>query len=358
MGDATTELSVVLPAYNEVHSIAPMCAALKEELAPLGSYEIIFIDDGSTDGTLAALRTAAALDPDIRYLSFTRNFGHQQALRAGLRHARGAAVIMMDADFEHPPQVIRELVAQWRAGYKVVGTQRIDDPAQVSLLKRVTSRLYYRLLDAIGDVRIEAGSADFMLIDRVAVDAVNALNDQDVFLRGAVRWFGYPATSVPFRRGTRQGGQSKYTLGPMIELAISGIAGHSQRPLRLAIYLALAFAGIGLLFMAYSLVSFYFVRHTVAGWTSIMAAIAILGAAQLLVLGVFGEYLGRILRETRRRPSYIIAETNPMASPTEPAQKPRRRASSGNAPHTLAMRKPAEPKTRTRVEPPQSQQGS
>lgn len=226
----------------------------------------------------------------------------------------------MDADFEHPPPVIRELVAAWRTGFKVVGARRIDDPKAVSLLKRTTSNLYYRLLDAIGDVRIEPGSADFMLLDRVAVDAVNALDAQDVFLRGMVRWFGYPMASVSFQRGARHSGESKYTLARMIELAVSGIAGHSLRPLRFAIYLALGFAGIGLLFIVYSLISFYFVRHTVAGWTSIMAAIAILGAAQLLVLGIFGEYLGRILSETRRRPTYIIAETEADRPASEPPQ--------------------------------------
>ena len=324
MGDDIPEFSVVLPAHNEVDGIVPMCAALQEELAPLGSYEIIFVDDGSTDGTLDTIRAVAAREANVRYVSFTRNFGHQPALRAGLRHARGAAVIMMDADFEHPPQVIRELVAKWRAGFKVVGAQRIDDAKSVSLLKRATSHLYYRLLDSIGDVRIEPGSADFMLIDRVVVDAVNALDNQDVFLRAMVRWFGYPATSVPYQRGTRQSGESKYTLGRMIELAVSGIAGHSLRPLRFAIYLALIFAGIGLLFIVYSIVSFYFVRHTVAGWTSIMAAIAILGAAQLLVLGVFGEYLGRILSETRKRPNYIIAETE--ADLPVPHERPKARS--------------------------------
>jgi glycosyltransferase involved in cell wall biosynthesis len=325
MGDVTPEFSVVLPAHNEAESIAPMCAALKEELAPLGTFEIIFVDDGSQDSTLAELR-AAAHDPAVRYLSFTRNFGHQPALRAGLHHARGAAVIMMDADFEHPPQIIPDLVAEWRKGFKVVGARRIDDPKAVSWRKRVTSNLYYRLLDTIGDVRIEPGSADFMLIDRVVVDAVNALEHHDVFLRGMVRWFGYPATSVPFQRGTRRAGQSKYTLARMIELAISGIATHSLRPLRFAIYLALAFAGIGGLFIVYSLISFYFVQHTVAGWTSIMAAIAILGAAQLLVLGIFGEYLGRILSETRQRPTYIIAETEAERPAPQARPKARSRA--------------------------------
>ncbi len=327
MGDITPEFSVVLPAHNEAESIAPMCAALHDELAPLGSYEIIFVDDGSTDNTLAEIRAAAARQPAVRYISFTRNFGHQPALRAGLRHARGAAVIVMDADFEHPPQVIRELVDEWRTGFKVVGARRIDDPKAVSLLKRATSNLFYRLLDAIGDVRIEPGSADFMLLDRVAVDAVNALDAQDVFLRGMVRWFGYPSASVPFQRGTRRSGESKYTLTRMIELAVSGIAGHSLRPLRFAIYLALAFAGIGLMFIVYSLISFYFVRHTVAGWTSIMAAIAILGAAQLLVLGIFGEYLGRILSETRRRPTYIIAETE--ADWPAPQERPKAHSGEG-----------------------------
>ena len=204
-------------------------------------------------------------------------------------------------------------MAKWRAGFKTVGAQRIDDAENVSLFRRVTSTLYYRLLDTIGDVHIEPGSADYMLLDRVVVDSVNALVDHDLFLRGIVRWFGYPLARVPYHRGVRASGESKYTLRRMIELAVSGIAGHSLRPLRFAIYLALAFAGIGFLFIIYSIVSFYFVQHTVAGWTSIMAAIAILGAAQLIVLGVFGEYLGRVMREARKRPNYIIAETEAEA---------------------------------------------
>jgi glycosyltransferase involved in cell wall biosynthesis len=304
--DAAPDISVVLPAHNEAGNIAPMCAALADVLRPLGRYEIIFVDDGSRDGTLAALRAAAR--DGVRYLSFTRNFGHQAALRAGLRHAAGRAVIVMDADFEHPPELIPQLVAIWRAGTKIVATRR-DDAASVSAGKRLSSKFYYRVLDAIGDVRIEPGSADYMLLDRAVVDVINGLQDQELFLRGLVRWLGFPLTTVPYVRGARRHGDSSYSLRRMVELALSGIAAHSVRPLRFAIWLALGFAALGLLFVIYAIVSFLFVQHTVAGWSSIVAVIAILGAAQLLVLGIIGEYVGRILRETRKRPSYVVAET-------------------------------------------------
>jgi dolichol-phosphate mannosyltransferase len=304
--DERPDISVVLPAYNEAGNIAPMAAALARVLAPFGRHEIVFVNDGSSDGTLAALREAAR--EGVRYVSFTRNFGHQAALRAGLRAAKGRAVIVMDADFEHPPELIPQLVAAWQGGAKIVATRR-DDADTVSASKRVSSELYYKVLDAIGDVRIEPGSADYMLLDRAVVDIVNGLEDQDVFLRGLVRWLGFPLVTVPYTRGTRQHGDSKFSLRRMVELALTGIAAHSVRPLRFAIWLALAFAALGFLFVAYALVSFLFVQHTVAGWSSIVAVIAILGAAQLLVLGIIGDYVGRILRETRRRPTYVVGET-------------------------------------------------
>lgn len=327
MSDPMPEISVVLPAFNEAGNIARMAATLEGVLAPLGRYEIVFVDDGSSDGTLAAIRAAAAANPQVRYVSFTRNFGHQEALRAGLRHARGHAVIVMDADFEHPPELILDMVAAWRAGTKVVATRREDGEADLPPLKGVTSRFYYRLLDAIGDVRIEPGSSDFMLLDRSVVDTVNGFADQDVFLRGAVRWFGYPTTTISFSRGARTYGESKYTLRRMVDLAVTGIAAHSVRPLRLAIWLALVFAAVGLLLLVYSVISYLLVPQTVTGWTSIMATIALLSAAQLLVLGIIGEYVGRTLREARGRPTYIIGET-------EADQKPER--------DVIGFRRPAE----------------
>jgi len=303
------DFSIVLPAYNEAPNVAPMLAALREVMTPLGRFEILYIDDGSSDGTLDVLRHAAAADPAVRYVSFTRNFGHEAALRAGLRHARGRAVIVIDADLEQPPGVIPDLVKEWHAGFKIVTAQRIGYQSTVPWSKRFSSRLFYRILDALGDVHIETGSTNFMLLDRVVVDAVNRIEDQDLFLRGVVRWLGYPLGRVSFSQSLRQRGSTKYSLRRMVELAATGIAAHSVRPLRFAIWLALAVAAVGVGLVVYSIVSFFFVQRTVTGWPSIMAAIAILGAAQLLVLGIVGEYIGRILRETRKRPSFVVAET-------------------------------------------------
>jgi polyisoprenyl-phosphate glycosyltransferase len=316
---AAPEISIVLPAHNEAGNVAPIAAAIAQAMALSGNYEIVFVDDGSSDGTLAAIR-ASARDPGIRYLSFTRNFGHQAALRAGLRHARGRAVIVMDADFEHPPDLIPKLIAAWKGGAKIVATRRDDEG--VAAGKRLSSQIYYRVLDAIGDVRIEPGSADYMLLDRAVVDVVNGLEDQEIFLRGLVRWLGFPLVTIPYVRGERQSGDSKFSLRRMVELALTGIAAHSVRPLRFAIWLALGFALLSVLFIIYAIVSFLFVQHTVAGWSSLVAVIAILGAAQLLVLGIIGDYVGRILRETRKRPSYIVQETeaertNAVARPVE-----------------------------------------
>lgn len=320
MDTAKPDLSFVLPAHNEARNVAGMAARLAEIARPLGGFEIVFVDDGSTDATLAELRALAKRHAFVRYVSFSRNFGHQAALRAGLRHARGAAVVVMDCDFEHPPDVVPALVEQWRNGAKVVVTQRDAASGATLARKRITSRLFYRLLDAIGDVRIEPGSADFYLLDRAAVDVINALHDQDLFLRGLVRWLGMPIAKVSYSQGTRHEGESKYTVRRMIDFAITGIIAHSVRPLRLAIYLALIFAALGGLLVIYSIVSFLWIDHTVVGWTSLMSAIAILGAGQLLVLGIIGEYIGRILREARGWPVYIVTETESEAArPSEPA---------------------------------------
>jgi polyisoprenyl-phosphate glycosyltransferase len=303
-------ISIVLPAYNEAQNIATITARLGELVAPLGRYEIIFVDDGSTDETLAELQTLSARNRAVRYVSFTRNFGHQAALRAGLRHARGNAVVLMDCDFEHPPETVPALVAEWRRGAKVVLTQRLEAAESASLLKRVTSRWFYRLLDAIGDVRIEPGSSDFLLLDREVVDAINGLSNQGLFLRGLVRWLGYRRAKVTFVPGVRRQGEPKFTLRRMLDLAMAGVVAHSVLPLRVASYLAIALLVAGIAFGALAIAGFLWIGGDLAGWTSILSVIALVGAGQMLVVGIIGEYIGRILREARDWPAYIVAETN------------------------------------------------
>lgn len=313
-------LSIVVPAYNEADNIAPLVERIATVAAPLGPWELIFVDDGSHDATLASIKALAGRDRRIRYVSFTRNFGHQPALRAGLRYARGAAVVVMDADFEHPPELIPDLVQAWRGGAKIVLTQRRTNAKQAGAFKRLSSRWYYRLLNAVGDVAIEGGSADFMLLDRAAVDAINRFENQDVFLRGLVRWLGFPIATLPYAQGTRQTGETKFTLRRMVDFAVTGIIAHSVKPLRIAIHLSLGFSVLALVLTAYSIGSFLWSDRTITGWTSIMAAIAILGAGQFLVLGIVGEYVGRVLREARNWPLYLIAETDEALADPRSAQ--------------------------------------
>lgn len=307
-------LSVVLPAHNEAHNVAAMAARLSEIMQPLPGWEIIFVNDGSTDATLAEIKRIAAVDRRVRFISLARNFGHAAAVRAGLSHARGDGVVLMDCDFEHPPELVPKLVEAWRGGGKVVVTRRTTSPGQSSFMKWVSSHLFYRIFNALGDVHIEPGSADFMLLDRQAVEALALFGHQELFLRGFVRWLGLPLAHVDYVKGARQTGETKFTFRRMVDFAAMGIVAHSLKPLRIGLYLSLVFALIGMLLFVYSLISFVWIGRTVAGWTSIMSAIAILGSGQFLVLGIIGEYVGRLVRQTRGWPLYVVTETKSTSS--------------------------------------------
>jgi polyisoprenyl-phosphate glycosyltransferase len=322
MTDALPRIAIVLPAHNEAANIGPIAARLGELLERVADWQIVFVDDGSSDGTLAEIKRLASTNRRIRYVALARNFGHQVALRAGLNHADGDAVVVMDCDFEHPPELVPKLVAEWLGGSKIVLTRRVSKAEDVSLFKRWSSRMFYKLFDTISDIHVEPGSPDFMLLDRAAVDAIGRFDNQDIFLRGLVRWLGFPAAYVTFTQGTRQAGETKYSVRRMMDLAMMGIVTHSIKPLRIAIYLSILFMALGALLFVYSVVSFLWIDRTVVGWSSLMSAIAILGAGQFLVLGIIGEYVGRVLRETRRWPVYIVAETEsalPARSPVAPA---------------------------------------
>ncbi len=324
-------LSVVIPAYNEKDNIAPLAAAIGEVLPRGMARELIFVDDGSSDGSLEILRALAAGDPSVRYISFSRNFGHQAALRAGIEAARGECTVMMDGDFQHPPALIPELIAAYRRGFDIVQTRRLDDessaaPAaaalgrRASLGKRLTSRLFYSLVNALSDTRIEPGTADFRLLSRRAREAVLALREHNLFLRGALPWIGLPTAIIDYVPAERRSGVSKYSLSKMFSLALDGITSFSTRPLRLTSFAGLLISGAGFVYALYALAVRLFTNKAVEGWTSLLISVLIIGGIQLLSLGILGEYLGKLFLEAKGRPHYIVAETSAM--PSAPRETP------------------------------------
>ena len=304
----TCEISIVVPAFNEAENLPKLVTLLCSHLQPLGTFEIIIVDDGSRDRTIAVLREAAKNDPAVQYLRLSRNFGHQAALRAGLAYARGQAVISMDADLQHPVELVGRMIEQWRMGNAVVTTTR-QDPKNLSLFKRATSRAYYKLLNWLSDTKLEPGSADFRLLDRTVVDTINSLPEADLFFRTLIPWLGFQSANIEYVANERLHGTSKYTLRKMTSLAISGIIAHSVMPLRFAMLLAAIVAGLTFAFVVYALFV-VFAGGAVPGWASVVVCVNLIGALQFIVLGVIGEYIGRILRETRQRPSYIVAESS------------------------------------------------
>jgi glycosyltransferase involved in cell wall biosynthesis len=305
----TPEVSIVLPALDEAESLARILDAIAEALAPLASFEVVVVDDGSGDGTLQYLIERAESDESLRYVSLSRNFGHQAALRAGLAFSRGACVICMDADGQHPPGLLPEMVQAWRDGHDVVLMIREEDP-EVPAIKRLTSRLFYGVMNKISDLEIEAGSADFRLFDRRVVDVTNNLAEPEIFFRGLVPWLGFESKRIPFRPEPRRFGQSKYSLGKMMALALSGMIAFSVAPLRLSIIFSVIFAVFGFGFGLYAIYIALFTNAGVSGWASLTVMVCFLGSTQLLMLGILGEYLGRILRLSLNRPGFIVQTTN------------------------------------------------
>ena len=305
----TFTLSLVVPAYNEAANVLPLVDRLVAQTRAFPAVEILIVDDGSSDDTLERLRLAALRHPALRYVSLSRNFGHQAALRAGLAAARGDCVICMDADLQHPPELVPELVRRWQAGADIVNCIR-QDQASLPLFKRFTSRWFYRGLSWLSGLDLVPGSSDFRLLDRKVVDVLAALPESDLFFRGLLPTLGFKVENLGYAPNERLHGQSKYTLRKMVRLALTGVISTSMRPLRLATWFAFATATAAFGFLAYVL-WVYFVSGTgVPGWASMVGVTLVIGTMQLLVLGVIGEYLGQVLRETRRRPPYHVAETN------------------------------------------------
>jgi dolichol-phosphate mannosyltransferase len=304
-------ISVVIPSYNEEGNINLLFDELENVLSGL-NHEIIFVDDGSTDGTLEAVRSLSARHPAVSYISFSRNFGHQQALRAGLEAANGKCVVSLDADLQHPPKVIPRLIEAWRNGADIVLTKR-SDRAAAPFLKRLTSRLFYKLMRSVFGVSMTSGAADFRLLDRTVVEALKQFRDPIPFYRGFIGLVGFRQSVVEYEPADRHSGDSKYTLRKMASLARSGIIGTTVTPLRFAFVFAVVFF---LFFFAYSIYIIWtviFGSGVVAGWASTALLVALVGFMQSVSLAILSEYVAQISISTRGRPSYIVRESGGLA---------------------------------------------
>ncbi|HZY90237.1 MAG TPA: glycosyltransferase family 2 protein, partial [Gemmataceae bacterium] len=298
MSAPACKLSVVCPAFNEEEVLPRFHAELCAVLGPLQrefEIEILYVDDGSRDGTLEVLRRLAAADARVRYLSFSRNFGHQAALTAGLEHARGDVVVSMDSDLQHPPALVPALLEKWREGNDLVLTLRQDDP-RLSPFKRLSSRTFYRILRWLSDTEVRAAASDFRLTSRKALDALLRLHETHRFLRGMVNWLGFPTATVPFMPASRAGGVSKYTLRRMLTLALDGMLSFSKVPLRLALLLGALLFVLGLGQGAYTLATALF-TSAASGTGVVLTALFLVGGCVLGALGVLGEYVGRIYEQ-------------------------------------------------------------
>jgi len=302
-------ISIILPAFNETESIPKVSAAIEDLFKSLAyRYEIIFVADGCTDSTMETIEELIKTNKHIYYIEFSRNFGHQLALKAGMDHANGDCVISMDCDLQHPPEIIPEMLAKWELGYEVVYTIRKDDK-KLPLSKRITSKLFYNTINSLSDVEIEAGSADFRLLDKKVVKVLKNFHENEPFLRGLIKWIGYRQISIDYYPNQRLSGISKYNLKKMISFALQGVTSFSVRPLYGAIYLGFTFTLLSILYLPYVLFAFY-IGKEVSGWASTIMTIVFFGGLNLMILGVIGIYVGKMFIQVKERPNYIIRSTN------------------------------------------------
>ncbi|HEX7409745.1 MAG TPA: glycosyltransferase family 2 protein [Candidatus Binatia bacterium] len=300
-------VSLVVPVYNEVETTPEFYRRATTALAGCAvPYEIIFVDDGSTDGSLELLRQLAQDDARVRVISFSRNFGHQTAVTAGLNYSSGAAVIVIDGDLQDPPEIIPDLLARWREGYQVVYAVRRT--RREGWLKRLSYRAFYRLLHKLAYVNMPVDAGDFAIMDRCVVDLLNQMPERNRFVRGIRAWVGFRQTGLEYDRDPRFAGESKYPFTKLMRLAYDGVVSYSFVPLRVATQLGFVTSGVAFAAIAYFLGLRVFFGTKLLGWTSTMVAILFLGGVQLISIGILGEYVGRIFDEVKRRPLYVVKE--------------------------------------------------
>ncbi|HEV8141778.1 MAG TPA: glycosyltransferase family 2 protein, partial [Methylomirabilota bacterium] len=317
-------ISIVSPCYNEVDVVHLFLEELCRVLAGLSEYdfEIILVDDGSVDGTLEALNRIAERDRRLRVASFSRNFGHQIALTAGLDFAVGDAVIMLDSDLQHPPSLIPEMISQWRGGNDIVSAVR-QETEGVSIFKTASSRVFYFLINAVSTVHVPDGAADFCLVSRRVARALHSMRERHRFLRGMISWSGFRRAEVPYRAAARVAGTSKYTMVKMVGLALDAILSFSTAPIRLATRLGLVITAVAFLYLVWNFVNAFVTGKMAPGWASLIATTMMMSGAQLVFIGLIGQYLARVFEELKGRPMYILKQ--------EPAPPPAIRVTSLSA---------------------------
>ena len=303
-------VSIVVPCYNEEGVIAETHRRLSQVLnAQAGlEVEILYVDDGSRDKTWDILQTLpSTTNVTVRALTLSRNFGHQLAVSAGIERAKGDAVVLIDADLQDPPEVVPEMIREWQNGWDVVYGVRTERDGE-SAFKRATAAMFYRLINRLSEVPIPVDTGDFRLMDRKVVNALMAMPEHDRFIRGMVSWLGFRQKPLPYQRDARWAGETKYPLSKMIKFALTAISSFSTSPLKIASWVGFATSGVAVFGMLYVLGLRLFTSTWVEGWTALMLAVLFIGGIQLLVLGIMGEYIGRIYGESKRRPLFLIRE--------------------------------------------------
>lgn len=302
-------ISIIVPVLNEEGNILELTNRLIELTKKYKNYEIIYVDDGSSDNSLDIIKNLRKTNKHIHYLSFSRNFGHQNALKAGIDCATGDCVISIDGDLQHPPELIPVMIEKWKEGFDVVYTLRKDYP-KIPLLKKITTRLFYKIMNKFSDISIDQGTADFRLLDKKIVDILRTMNEKFLFFRGMIRWLGFKQTSIEYVPDERYHGRSKYSAIKMMRLAITGITSFSVRPLRISTMVGSLIALVAFIYGIYALYIKLFTNKSVQGWTSVLVTVTFIGGIQLIMIGILGEYLGKLFIESKKRPNYIIKESS------------------------------------------------
>jgi len=321
MTKSKINISVAVPVYNEIESLPQLYDRVKAVLDDLGEpWELILIDDGSTDGSSEWIEAISEEDPRVRPVIFARNFGHQIAVTAGMDFSQGRAVIIMDADLQDPPEVILDLVAKWHEGYEIVCAVRTEREGE-TWFKKTTAALFYRLINRITDVEIPLDTGDFRLMDRQAVDALSQMRERHRFPRAMAAWVGFRQTGVPYKRAARFAGETKYPFQKMLRLALNAITGFSYFPLQIATYLGFFAAGVSIIAIPIVIVFRLVGSPAFLGQATTLIAVLFLGGVQLISLGILGEYIGRIYDEVKGRPLYIVR--NPVSLENKKSSKGR-----------------------------------